>query len=205
MIKINYFDLGLYKNAGEIDLFLEICKNNNFGYSIYGFEAHPGYCKILESKYTNDKNIQIINKAISNKKGTERLYLNDSYDGEGNSIFKTKNNIIVDKYIDVDSIVFSEWLLENVPSFINQNNILRFNIEGAEWYLMNDLNDNNMLSYFKIYLGSKPDMKKVSELHNNIKDYEKILKDNNITVEKFVSSKKSLNCDLVSLIKKIFK
>ena len=203
-MKLNYFDLGLHKRANEIDIFLELCRKNNYSYKIYGFEAHLEYCKSLEKKYRHDKNITIINRAISNKNGIEKLYINEIYDGHGNSIFLTKSNIIKDKFITVKSILFSEWINENIPNFKNENNILKFNIEGAEWHLMNDLNDSGLLKYFKIYLGSHLDMKKVSELHDYVKDYENILKTNNIKVEKFVGSKNSNNCDLVSLIKEKF-
>lgn len=205
MIKINYFDLGLHKDAKEIDLFLSICEQHNFKYNIYGFEAHPEYCKILEIKYKDDKNIQIINKAISNKNGNEKLYLNTTFGGEGNSIFKTKNNVIKDKFIVVESILFSEWIEANIPNFKNENNILRFNIEGAEWYLMNDLNKNGMLKFFKIFLGSHLDMNKVSELKEKIKEYEDILNQNNIKVESFVNHKNIKNCNLALLINQRFK
>lgn len=36
-MKINYFDLGLHKEATEIDMFINICKKNQLEYRIYGF------------------------------------------------------------------------------------------------------------------------------------------------------------------------
>jgi hypothetical protein len=64
-MKINYFDLGLHKNADEIDMFRQLCIEQGIEYNIYGFEAHPEYCKNLIVKYTNDKNVTIINKGGS--------------------------------------------------------------------------------------------------------------------------------------------
>jgi FkbM family methyltransferase len=203
-MKINYFDLGLHKDAAEVDMFISVCDKNGFDYTVYGFEAHPDYCADLVDKYADNEKVNIFNKAISNKNGTTELYIAEKNEGEGNSIFRTKNNVNPENFIKVDSILFSDWLRKNVPDFETENNILRFNIEGAEWYLVNDLNDNKMLKSFKIVVGSKTDIPKVKELSKNINDYEKILSQNNIIIQKFTKNKPHTNCDLGSLIKKTF-
>lgn len=205
MVKLNYFDLGLYKDAAEVDMFISICKKNGFKYNVYGFEAHPNYCVDLINKYIDNNNVKIFNKAISNINGRIKLYISKSNDGEGNSIFKTKNNVCINDFIEVDTIKFSDWIEKNVKNFKYCNNILRFNIEGAEWYLINDLNDNDLLKYFKVILGSKPDMIKVRELSGNIKKYESILKKNNIVVRRFTKVNPQYNCNLLSLINELFK
>lgn len=205
MIKLNYFDLGLHKDAAEVDMFINICKKNGFKYNVYGFEAHPKYCVELSKKYVDDENVKIINKAISNTNGKIKLYIAEGNDGEGNSIFKTKNNVNADNFVEVDAIKFSDWIKENIEDFEHSNNILRFNIEGAEWHLINDLNNVNMLKYFKVVLGSKPDMIKVKELAGNINEYESILRKNNVTVKRFKKVNSQYNCDLLSLINKSFK
>lgn len=204
-MKINYFDLGLHKDAAEIDMFINICKKNQLEYNIYGFEAHPEYCLDLVKKYSENKKINIINKAISNTNGFTDLYISEGNKGEGNSIFKTKRNVNPNNFVKVETILFSDWLNKNVPNFEKENNILRFNIEGAEWYLINDLNNTGLLKNFKIILGSNSDLFKVNELKNNIKAYEAILKNNNITIKKFTKLHQKTNCKLGSLIKKTFK
>jgi FkbM family methyltransferase len=205
MIKINYFDLGLHKNAPEIDMFLDICHKNGFDYNIWGFEAHPEYCKKLQHKYSGNNKITIINKAISNNLNKIKLYISNENDGEGNSIFKTKNNVNENNYIEVDGIIFSEWLKENVPNLGSCNNILRFNIEGAEWFLMNDLISNNLNTKFKIFLGSTPDILKIGELKNKINDYNDLLIKNNINIHRYVGVNPQLNCDLLKIINDSFK
>lgn len=203
-MKVNYFDLGLHKDAAEVDMFISVCNKNGFDYAVYGFEAHPDYCVDLVKKYSDNEKVKIFNKAISNKNGVTELYIAEKNEGEGNSIFRTKNNVNPDNFIKVDSILFSDWLKKNVPHFETENNILRFNIEGAEWYLVNDLNDNKILKSFKIVVGSKTDIPKVKELSKNLNDYEKILRQNNITIGRFVKNKPRMNCDLGSLIKIAF-
>ncbi len=201
--KINYFDLGLHKEAEEIDMFLEICKKNNYDYCVYGFEAHPDYCKNLVKKYKNDNNIQIINAAIYNKNTKTKLYISETSDGAGNSLFKSKNNINIDNYVLVNAILFSDWIKNNVKNYKKFLNILRFNIEGSEWYLINDLDKTNTLKYFKIILGTN-DMSKVSTLHNKINKYNETLKRNNINTYRFCGNKPEKNCDLTKLISKNF-
>jgi len=203
-MKINYFDLGLHKDAAEVDMFISICDKNRLDYTVYGFEAHPEYCADLVEKYADNEKVNIFNKAISNKNGTIDLYIAEKNEGEGNSIFKTKNNVNPKNFITVESILFSDWIKKNVPGFETENNILRFNIEGAEWYLVNDLNDNNMLKSFKIVLGSKTDIPKVKEISKNINKYEEILKQNKIVIKKFTKNKPRTNCELDVLINKTF-
>lgn len=202
---LNYFDLGLHKDAAEIDMFIKVCDENNIQYSVWGFEAHPNYCASLVEKYKNNKNVTIINKAIFDKNCILKLYLAPSNDGEGNSIFKTKNNVNVEKFIEVEGVLFSEWILNNVSNLETSNNILRYNIEGAEWYLMNDLKNKNLLKYFKIILGSTPDMIKISELKDFIPEYDKLLDMNDIKVHKFTKCQPKTNCNLINLINKKFK
>lgn len=204
MIHLNYFDLGPYKWGSEIDMFIDICENNNISYKIYAFEAHPEYSKLLSDKYENDNNVLILNKAISNKNGTVKLYISKSSGGEGNSIFSTKNNVDINEYFTVDSILFSDWVTKNVPNYKIENNIVRFNIEGAEWYLMNDLDKSGMFPYFKIFLGSTPDIHKVGELKNKYVDYNYILDKHGVIVHRFVNIHRHLNCDLHALIKTNF-
>lgn len=203
-MKINYFDLGLHKEATEIDMFINICKKNQLEYRIYGFEAHPEYSKLLLDKYQNDSNVLILNKAISNKNGSVKLYISEPSGGEGNSIFSTKNNVHINKHFTVDGILFSDWIAKNVPNYKIENNIIRFNIEGAEWYLMDDLDKSNIFLYFKLFLGATSDMYKVRELKNKYVDYNSILNKHNVTVHRFVNIHRHLNCDLSTLIKTNF-
>lgn len=202
-MKLNYFDLGPYKDGKEIDLFIKICEENNYSYKIYAIEAHPEYCQCLKKKYVKNNNVFIVNKAICDEEKKIKLYLNYSFNGEGNSIFSSKNNV-TDDYIWVDGSRFSVLLEEITPNYRNENNILRYNIEGAEWCLINDLNENKLFKYFKIVLGVKPDIPKVLEIKHNLNNYLNILKRNNVLVGRFSGNSSNLNIDLSKLIKSKF-
>lgn len=196
---INYFDLGLHKGQ-EIPLFIKICETNNWEYQIYGFEAHPDYCKTISEKYKANKNIQIINKAITDTPGKIKLFLANSNGGEGNSIFRTKNNV-TDQNVIVEGIRFSDWIKKNIPNFKSQTNVMRFNIEGAEWHLMQDLINNDMYKYFKVICGSTPDIPKVAELRDKLSEYNNLLIEHGIIVHRFTYVHEARNSDIAKLIK----
>ena len=195
---INYYDLVLYQGR-EIKMFIDICNFNNWDYRIYGFEAHPEFSKKIKNLYSANKKVEIFNKAISNEYKLERLYLAPLNAGEGNSIFSTKNNVD-ESFIEVEGISFSGFL-NSQTNFKNNFNILRFNIEGAEWHLMQDLINNQLNQYFQIYCGSTSDMPKVHELKQHIPTYNNLLLNNNIHTYRFTFWKPELNDNLEELIK----
>jgi len=182
---INYFDLGTY-NGAEVKLFTDICNKLNItDYKIYCFEPNKKMYKYLKANFM-DKRISILNKAITNENKAVKLY-HDNKKGQGDSIFSTKSNVNINTYDEVDGILFSDWASKNVPNFKNAFNIVRFNIEGAEWFLMRDVISSGLLKYINIFAGSPrgEDISKVSELKNKLSEYLKLLSDNNIVVRVF--------------------
>jgi len=190
-MKINYFDLGVCYGR-EIGImeekilpFLKIEE-----YKIFGFEPCQGCFDNLNKRYKNN-NVSLIKAAISNHNGRSYLYHSFKSGGKytpiGNSLFATKYNVKEDDYEEVDCILFSEWLLKNVPTYKEDFNIIRTNIEGAEWHLFNDLKNNNLFKYINIFCGSNPEeeMAKVKELEGNIPDLNYMFEKYNIKVHTF--------------------
>jgi len=189
---LNYFDLGTF-NGVEVKLFVDMCKRLNItNYKIYCFEANKEMYDGLKKTFT-DTRVVILNKAIADGNKVVNLYL-DGKRGKGNSIFSTKSNVNENNFKEVDGILFSDWISKNVVNFKYSFNIVRFNIEGAEWFLMNDIVKQNIVKYINIFAGSHigPDMPRVGELKDKVKDYEKLLKDNNIKIEIFNKEKLSV-------------
>jgi hypothetical protein len=183
--KVNCFDLGVHKGP-EIELFVDMFNDLNItNYRIYGFEANKKMSKFLLKKFTDEK-ITIINKAISNKNSKARLY-HDYAVGQGDSIFSTKNNVNKEDYEEVDGVLFSDWVFNNVLDFKSSFNIIRFNIEGAEWHLINDVVNSGMRKYIDIFCGAEigADILKVSELKEKLPEYLKLLKQNDINIHPF--------------------
>ncbi len=186
MKRVNYFDLGLHTGWELWGMLSETFPSCNItNYKAYGFEACQKFIDINADRYNHENfNVEIIHKAISNTEGKIKLYHVDKekQPGEvGHSIFRTKNNV-TDEHEEVDSIIFSKWLKENVPNYKEDINIMKVNIEGAEWHLFNDMVDNDLLQYFPIICGAGHDVDKVSELNSD--KYWKLIKDNNINIHR---------------------
>jgi len=105
----------------------------------------------------------------------------------GHSIFDTKNNVTKDEYEIVETILFSDWIREKVPDFAESFNILRFNIEGAEWHLINDLVRNDMVKNIDIFCGHGDDVKKIGIYRDKVDKYYEKLTRHNIKILSFCS------------------
>jgi len=205
--RVNYFDLGLHTGL-ELNYILTLiltplANKKLIDFQVYGFEASEKFALRLKEQYHPhpELNTTIVHKAISNTEDKVKLYrvnLKIQPNEVGNSIFRTKNNV-TDDYEEVEGIIFSKWLEENVPSYKDDINIMKVNIEGAEWHLFNDMVDNNILQYFPVILGAGHDVDKVSELDSD--KYWKLIKDNNIKIHRFVADwKPERNADIFKLI-----
>ena len=175
-----YFDLGLF-DGKEIDMFLSDIEGLGIDYEVHGFEAHPDYAHRIAERFGDNPNVNIYNRAIGEGEETVKLYIERT--GHGNSIYPTKNNIDINNYVEAKSISFANWLEENISDFKESKNILRFNIEGAEYPLFTQLVERDLLKHFDIVLGSpEQDMLKVEELKDKHSEYRQLLADNNIRV-----------------------
>lgn len=188
MKHINYFDLGLWKKADELNYMVKyvLPQFKNITYTAYGIEACPEYASLIKQKYIDNKNVIIHNKAISNSVGKTNLFIANSNDGLGNSIFRSKNNVDVNNKVEVSTTTFSEWLIENNIDLNNSINILKVNIEGAELFLWEDFKKNNLRGHFQLLCGHPShDIYKVSELNDKIDYYKSLLEELNINLMLF--------------------
>lgn len=180
---INFFDLGAH-DGGEIDLFLDAVKEIETDYRVYSFEANPELYEKVKNKFIENEKIKVYNLAINNQNEKVNLYIETTLQ-EGSSIFPSKKNVSKSKYFEVDGVLFSSWLEGAVPDYQQGINILRFNIEGAELYLMEDIIENNIRQHFDLFLGSLPDIPKIPSIKDKMGYYDKLLQNNNIEVEYF--------------------
>ena len=193
--KLYFFDLGLF-DGKEIDMFLSDIKDLGVDYEVHGFEAHPIYADRIADRFSDNPNVHIHNRAISDKYETVKLYIERT--GHGNSIYPTKVNIDINNYVETKAISFAEWIEDNILDFKESHNILRFNIEGAELPLFKQLVEKNMAKHFDVFLGSiHHDIPKVEELKPYYNYYINLLAENNIKVKPYCFT---LDCN-VSLTK----
>ena len=208
---INYFDLGVHMGR-EIDFCLKETQNNSIikKVNVYGFEGHIAFCTIVQKRYENNPCVRIINKVIGPCEKKVEFYLTASKGhskavepvGEhscgGSSIYEDKKNVSR-LYFFVKQIPFSIWLRRNDVKLKGSNviNIIKANIEGAEYDLICDMEKNDLFRHFDLFLGSSlrsnswlDDVGKVKSLKSKIGKLNTILKKNGVVCYQYRKPKK---------------
>ena len=206
-MKIRYFDFGLFTGR-ELKHISDLLSNITDDFECYGFEACHNYYKNCE-KILGGNKIKIIHGAISNEHNKSINLYYAKTNNLGHSIHNTKNNINTKKYEVVNSILFSTWLKENKIDLENSFNIIKINIEGAEWELINDVIDNNLNQYIHVWCGdSGNDVAKIKKFVEEkiVEKFQKLLHDNNITILRFTLGwKEYKNVDIKKIIEDKYK
>lgn len=203
--RINYIDLGLHMGFELEEMMIKIFPYLDLhNVKAHGFEASLDYARHNRKKYDRFMylNVDIYHAAIGDTEEHVKLYKNDPKISPvqhlGSSIFRSKKNVC-DEYEMVPGVIFSNWLKKKVPNYKQEINILKVNIEGAEYHLFKDMVENDLLQYFPLIIGAGHDVDKVPELDSD--EYWKLVKDNNITIHRFCSDfKRHKNVNITQMI-----
>lgn len=154
--RINYVDLGMHAGQ-EISILLEQLKDHpNVGeIHVYGIDANPYHYRQALKKFVDRDNVRFsfYSFAVGSGEGMTRLYLHPN--DLGHSIYADKSGVSRDS-IFVQQMRFSQWMKVLPEKDDRTIDILKANIEGAEWDLVRDLEENGLLGRFDLYLGSRP-------------------------------------------------
>ena len=155
MKTINYFDLGLAKDSTMIDKIIEAIKKDNYKLNIFAFEATYEFYLYNYEKYKDYNNVNIYYNAVSDI-DDENIKIYKWGNGYGNTIYldyKAKAGKPCENNFEiVKSITLSKFIKLNNIDLDNSCNIIKMNIEGAEYNVMKDLIDNNLINKFNLYL-----------------------------------------------------
>jgi len=190
-----YFDLGIWDGCQADWMVNKIFPDLGItNYRVYGFEANKENCEYVENRFKDDNRFSIYHNAIANENKTGPLY--HGYNSRGrrycsDSIFKDKTNVRPGEFELVEYIRFSDWLKQNISDLKLSFNILKFNIEGAEGYLIQDLVEAGMVSDFDIYCGAGSDMPKIKSLRSDYAKHQKLLSEHNIKIHWFAGGSKT--------------
>lgn len=189
-IPVTYIDLGP-RDGVEIRAFLRSVRFiPGINVKVHAVEANPYYVELCRKRFRGDRRVRIHNLAIGSGDGTTEFYLDPK--GAGSSIYGDKGN--VGEAIVVPQKRFSRWLREEsiVPESAPAVNIIKANIEGAEWDLIRDLDREDLFRKFDILCGSGPraggwvgDMSKVPSIAGYRPVAEEILRSRGIVVEEW--------------------
>lgn len=125
------FDVGGYKGEFATDIF---CKYNA---TIYTFEPIKSFFQIIQTKFSNNDKVKSYNYGLGGKDEEMQISMSDN----SSSVFlKTEDSETIQ--------------LKSIVNFIKENNIesvdlIKINIEGGEYELLEALLENNLISVFK--------------------------------------------------------
>ena len=128
-------------NIGDI-----IIPYSDIGCNIIAFEPNPFAFEVLNNRFKHFDHIQCIPKAVSTKNGVSKLFFHENSDNDellwstGSSLFDTKVNVIKTKYINVETVNLSEYIM-SINSTVK---VLKLDIEGEEINVINQLIDKNI-------------------------------------------------------------
>lgn len=182
-------------------MFIDIAESLGLDYEAIGFEAFPDYASRLSEKYRSNPKVIILNLMISDRKGPQPLFISTAE--EGHSKYAGKKNC-TKKSVMVAGTKFSEFV--DHEKFMSQFNIIRFNIEGAEWDFINDMIDSGLYQHVKIWLGANPgeDILKCNEIKHLYPAYINMLREHGINIHRFIYWGVGKNIDLGTLLKEKF-
>lgn len=168
---INYFDLGTYTQAIELKWVVNnvLSKLEN-PYRVFAFEANHTSFNLAKNETDQINNLELYNVALVNKVPESKfikLYCNNR---PGDSIYrKTKS------YINVQAKKLSDIIREQDVKLEESINIIRMNIEGSEYDVIEDLIESDLIKHFDGFYGTWNDVFKLDNV--KYKKLQRMLKD----------------------------
>jgi len=125
------FDVGGYKGEFAENIF---CKYNA---TLYVFEPIKSFCQIIRNKFSNNQKVKVYDFGLAGKDEQMQISMSDN----ASSVFLQTH--------DSETVQ-----LKSIVNFIRENNIqsvdlIKINIEGGEYELLESLIKNNLISVFK--------------------------------------------------------
>lgn len=139
-----FIDLGAY-DGDTIEKALRLYPNFDF---FYAFEPYPPNLEKLRRKYKDNKKIIIFDKAAATFDGRAKFFLhknikNKNGSDEGSTLEESKNNIDLNNFVEVQTMDFSKFILENFNT--SDQIVLKIDIEGTEYELLEKMIRNESI------------------------------------------------------------
>lgn len=124
-------DLGGYKGEFASDIY------NKYSSTIYVFEPILSFYEIIKNKFSNNSKVHVFPFGLGNKNEQMKISLTDN----SSSVYINSNQF---ELIQIKSII----------DFMKENNIvsvdlIKINIEGGEYDILETLIENNLINIFK--------------------------------------------------------
>jgi FkbM family methyltransferase len=147
------------------------------------FEPVPYLAKQLQEIHEGDGSIYIQNSAVWIEDTTKKFFISDMYT-DGSSLLTNLNGLKEDQYVEISCFDFSSWLKNTFSK--DDYIILKLDIEGAEYEVLNKMIDDNTMELVNEFWGEWHDMKIEDEhTHQLAQKVYSYLKDNNINFKEW--------------------
>ena len=176
-VQVNYFDVGTHKKGREISNMVDkLLDKNNLNYDVYAFEASPSMYIEAKNALKSYPKVSVVNIALCAEIPEGRVIrLYKTEGGLGNSVFGADSQ----DYEEAPAARLSEFIRKKNINLKNSVNILRMNIEGAEFGVLKDLVENDIHKYFNGLYGMWDDLEKMPDSEQEA--VKKLLRENNIS------------------------
>ena len=121
------FDIGGYKGDFTQNVW------NKYKCNIYVFEPIKSFYEDIVNRFKNNPKVKVFNFGFSNKNGDIEIKLQD----DSSSIFRVNN---------CQTEIVKMMKLSDFIKLGRNIDLLKLNVEGAEYYILDDLIQNNLLS-----------------------------------------------------------
>ncbi|NEQ51948.1 MAG: FkbM family methyltransferase [Leptolyngbya sp. SIO3F4] len=177
-VPVYLFDLGTHKKGEEAVLVInEVFEKYGLNYRVFSFEASPSIHRQAQETLKPYAKMEVINLALCEEipeGGVLKLY--NSGNDLGNTLFGSEEQ----EFEEVKAERLSTFIQERGLELDKSVNLLRMNIEGAEYGVLKDLEAANLLRYFNGFYGTWDDLaKKTSE--EKQQEIKRLLTSNNIS------------------------
>ena len=134
-----------------------------FGYdvNVISFEPVPGLVKQLQEIHQDNPTIHIQNSAVWINDDVKKFHLSEEYT-DGSSLLNSLNNLKDDHYLEIPCFDLSTWIADTFSE--EDYLILKLDIEGAEYEVLNKLIDDGNISLINELWGEWHDMK-ITDTH----------------------------------------
>lgn len=114
---------------------------------IWAIEPNPENARHIRR---DDPRIEVIEAAVASRDGKSNLYLSDQFDGSTLYPEKISGNIRKDRFIEVATIDFADWLARTVTGA--DRVVCKMDIEGAEFEVLEHLLHTGRMKYIDLLL-----------------------------------------------------
>ena len=152
------------------------------GAIVYSFEPNPHAFAELSKRVEGMDNVHLFNKGVLDKNTTLKLYLHNQSDDDevkwstASSLLAEKSNVRKDKFVEVEIIDLTEFI-ESIGKRIK---VLKIDVEGVEFEILNKLIDSGIYKNIDHILAETHE-EKMPELLPKLKNLKKKIAKNNIS------------------------